>query len=134
MNPMERLNRVRTSYAEASRLLLKVEELENLATKITPVLSQTPKGSSGGYKDDSWATLIDYKMTCEEVISEYIKSSMELDEELDCIRNRNIRTAMKYYYIDRKKQETIAELMGYSDREIRYYLQKGRQIYCEVYK
>lgn len=134
MTPMDRLNRVRTSYAEAQRLLLKVEELEALATKITPVLSPTPKGDSGGYKDDSWARLIDYKMSCEELISEYIKSSMELDTELDCIRNRNIRTAMKYYYIDRKKQEAIADLMGYSDREIRYYLQKGRKIYCEVYQ
>lgn len=130
----DRLNRVRVAYSEAKRLMLKIEELEAVATKTTAILSATPMGKSGHPKDEAWATLIDYKTQCEEKISDYITSCMELDAELDCIRNRNIRTAMKYYYIDRKKQEAIAEIMGYSEREIRYYLQKGRQIYSEVYK
>ena len=134
MNPTERLNRVRTGYNEARRLLLKVEELENMATRMTPIYSQTPKSDSPALKDDSWAKLIDYKTLCEESVTAYINSCRELEEELGCIRNKNIRTAMKYYYIDRMKQEAIAELMGYSDREIRYYLQKGRSIYFEVYK
>ena len=134
MNPIDRLNRVRNSYHEARRLLLKVEELENLATKMTPVYSNTPKGDSQTLKDDSWAKLIDYKMLCEERVREYLDSCRELEDELRCIRSDNIRTAMKYYYVDHKKQETIAEIMGYSEREIRYYLQRGRKIYTEAYK
>ena len=129
----ERLNRVRNTYEEAKRLALKVEELESIATKMTPVLSLTPRSDGYALKDDTWAKYIDYKMQCEEKISDYITSCMELDNELDCIRNRSIRTAMKYYYVDRLKQETIAERMHYSDREIRYLLSKGRKIYYEEY-
>lgn len=129
----DRLNRVRASYLEVQRLLWKVEELENLATRTTPILSPTPKGNSGLPKDESWARLIDYMQECEAKISEYITNCIELEQELGCIRNQNIRTAMKYYYVDRKKQDEIAELMHYSDREIRYFLQKGRKIYKEVY-
>lgn len=134
MTTFERLNRVRDSYAELRRLADKVEELETIATKITPVLSPTPRSDSPMPKDEIWARLIDYKAMCEEKLTDYIKASTELEEELTCIRSKNIRTAMNYYYVDRRKQYEIANAMGYSDREIRYFLQKGRQIYEEAFK
>ena len=134
MTPYERLNRVRDSYDSAQRLLQKIEELENLATHMTPTLSESPSSRGSNTREDTWAKLIDYKMQCEEKIADYIRGCVELEEELTCIKSSRIRTAMQYYYVDRVKQEKIAEKMHYSERQIRSLLQKGRRIYMETYK
>ena len=134
MTANERLNRVRAARTESNRLLLKVEELENLATKITPVLSLAPKGEGGSYKDDSWANLIDYKARCQSQLDEYLTACKELTEELECIKNPRIRTAMLYRYVDCYKVEDIAEHMHYDVRNVYVLLRKGKKIYCKVYE
>lgn len=130
---IEELNKVRNGYSELQRLTLKIQELEALATKVTPVLSDVPKGSGNSSKDDVWARLTDYKMECQARLDSYLASSKELEQELKCIHNANIRTAMCYYYIDMIKQETIADLMHYSPRQVRNILSKGRKIYSESF-
>lgn len=134
MNVERRLNRVRWGWQEFNRLSLKVEELESLAQKITPTLSDMPKGNSPHPKDDTWATLIDYRTMCEEVIRQYLKDCKDLEEEMECIRSERIRTCMKLYYIDRYSQCRIADIMNYTERAIRSFLSKGRKIYYETYK
>lgn len=134
MNAEERLNRVRNGWQEFHRLSEKVEELEALATRVTPVLSDMPKGKSPKPKDDVWAMLADYKDQCEAEIRWYLKASQELEKELSIIYSPNIRTAMKYRYIDCLKVEDIADTMGYEIRSVRRFLAKGREIYLKEYK
>lgn len=133
MTASERLDRVRAARMESDRLLLKVAELENLATRITPVISATPKSRGQSYKDDAWANLIDYKTQCQDQLNEYINASAELTKELGCIKNHKIRTAMLYRYVDCCKVEDIAERMHYDVRSIYIFLRKGKKIYCKEY-
>lgn len=134
MTAEERLNRVRNSWREYKRLSEKLEELEAIATRITPVLSDMPKGNSFRPKDDTWAELADYRDKCDEEIRWYLKASKQLEEELKCITNQNIRTAMAYRYIDCYKLEDIAATMSYEVRQVKRYLSKGKEIYIKEYQ
>jgi len=128
----ERLNRVRNGKIEYERLMARVAELEALATRITPVLSDMPKGGTS-MTDDKWAKLIDYKQQLLERIGQYLTDCVELEKELECIRSQRIRTAMLYRYIDCMNVEAIADAL---DTDLRYtykLLSKGRKIYDERY-
>jgi len=126
----DRLNRVRDNKDAYIRLLTKVEELETLATRITPVLSDMPKGGSS-IIDDKWAKLIDYKAKLASKLGEYLCDCAELEKELECIRNPRIRTAMKYRYIDCMKIEDIADKLEVDLRYVYRLLKKGKEIYYE---
>ena len=74
MTAYESLNRVRNSKAEYERLLVKVEYLEALAEKATPIISGMPRASAkAGQSDDPWAALVDYKESCREQLTAYIR-------------------------------------------------------------
>ena len=133
MTGSEKLNRVRVMRPEAERLSNKVEELENLATKMSQILSATPKGKGGSYKDDAWAAFIDYKSQCQAQLTDYLNACAELTEELECIKSTKIKTAMLYRYVDCLKIEQIAERMHYDIRNVYILLRKGKKIYCKVY-
>ena len=131
MNVIERLNRVRKARFEYNRLLDKIEELQTIAERTVPVLSPTPE-SKGSLKlhDDTWAKLMDYKAECEGKIMRYLVKSRELEKELECINSLRIRTAMHYRYLDSLSVRQISEKMGYDERSIYRFLQKGEEIYC----
>lgn len=126
------INRVIDGRAEYDRMLLKVEELKTMAEKMTPVLSDMPKGGNHTL-EDTWIKLADYKSELQFKMSAYIQDCMELENELECIRNDNIRTAMKYKYIDGLTIEKIADIMIYDTRQIDRYLHTGRSIYERFY-
>ena len=128
-----RLDRVIKGREEYNRLRRKIEELQSLAEKITTLPSQTPVSRSGGNKDALWAQLVDYKEQCEWQLLVYIEDCRALEQELECIRNSDIRTAMKYKYIDARTIEDIAERMSFSTRSIDRFLQTGRKIYLKYY-
>ena len=128
----ERLNRVRNARFEYVRLLQKVEELETIATRTVPVLSQTPESrGSLRLQDDTWAKLADYKESCKEALNKYLTDCKELEKELECIKSPRIRTAMRYRYIDSFRITDIATAMGYEQRQIRRFLRTGEKIYSE---
>lgn len=129
-----KLYRVINGRREYERMRDKVFELEAIAEKITPTLSQMPRGNSGNPKDDAWAKLIDYKTECEWLLSVYLNDCQELEHELQVIRDDTIRVAMQYKYIDGMTVESIAEKMGYTPRNISYCLAKGRKIYEKYYE
>ena len=128
-----RLNRVRDGYFEYKRMLNRVQELEAIATKITPVLSDMPKGGSGN-QDDKWARLADYKAKVQDKLNQYLLDCEELEEELDCIRSPRIRAAMKSKYIDVMQTDDIARLIETDERYVYKLLARGRKIYEETYK
>lgn len=128
-----KLDRVLNGAAEIKRLKQKVEELQSLAEKTTASVSKTPKGKGGKGKDELWNQLIDLKGKYELQLKAEELDKLSLEQELDCIRNADIRTAMKMHYIDALKIERIAELTAYSPRTIDRYLQKGREIYDRYY-
>jgi len=128
-----KLNRVRDGKKEYERLLFRIEELKAIAERITPVLSDMPKGGSKA-KDDTWAMLADYKTKLEDKIEQYVKDSTALDLEIDgCINSQRIRTAMKYRYINCLNVASIAERMNYDARTISRLLRTGRNIYEEYF-
>lgn len=128
----ERLNRVVSGKLEYERMLARVEELEALATRVTPVLSMTPGGGSQ-LKDDTWAQLMDYKASLTDKIQQYLRDCDMLEHELECIRNPKIRTAMQYRYINGFLVEQIARAMNYDERNIYILLRKGKSIYADTY-
>lgn len=129
----DRLSRVINGKREYERIKLKVEELESVAERITLSLSPLPRGGGAKLVDDNWAKLVDYKNKCAWLLVMYEAEAKELEEELECIRNTNIRTAMKYRYIDDLTVDTIAERMSYSTRTIDRFLNTGRRIYYATY-
>jgi len=132
MTADQKLNRVRTGWAEFKRLTDKIEELEALAEKVTPTLSDMPKGGFHS-KDDTWAMLADYRDACKEQLHMYLKDCEELEKELNCIKSDAIRTTMKCRYVNKMTIEDIASTTCYNYRTIQKHLAKGRKIYCEVY-
>jgi len=129
-----KLNRVNEARIEYYRLCAKVEELEAMAEKVTPHLSDTVVQGAHSLKDDTWAKLVDYKMQCQWQLDLYAESCKALDSELDVIRDVNIRTAMKYRYVDGYPPEDIAKALSYDVRSVFRYLKKGRAIYESYYK
>lgn len=135
MTAYERLNRVRNYRWEYRRLLQKVEELETIATRTVPMLSQTPE-SHGSLKlnDDTWARLADYREECKAALNRYLNDCRELEKELECIKSTRIRTAMHYRYVDGCKVTDIAAMMNYEQRQIHNFLRMGEKIYCETWE
>ena len=135
MTALERLNRVRSRWTEYHRLVMKVEELETLATKMVPLLAPNSDihGSSKS-REDTWALLADYRNECKDKLYDYLKDSRELEQELSCIRSPRIRTAMKYRYIDCMTKRQMAEAMNYSERQLTRFLKSGETIYCNAYR
>lgn len=129
----EKLNRVRDAHAEYKRLIAKVEELDAIATRVTPVLSDMPKGGSS-QMDDKWARLIDYKQKLNDKLNEYLDNCAQLEEELGCIRNPKIRTAMKCRYVDCLTVEETADMIESDERYTYRLLKTGKKIYEEVYE
>lgn len=127
----DKLNRVRDGKKEYERLIFRIEELKSVAEKITPVLSDMPKGGNKA-KDDTWALLIDYKTRLGERLEQYVKDCEALDMEIDvCITSQRIRTAMKYRFINCLRVMDIAERMNYDTRTITRLLKTGRNLYEE---
>lgn len=133
MNAIERLNRVRNGSFKYKRLLLKVEELETLATRTVPVLSQTPEAHSGiNLRDDTWARLLDYKEECKAALNDYLKDCQELEAEIEsCIKSSRIKAAMLCRYVDIKSIRDTGRCIGYEERQVRRLLRTGEKIYCE---
>lgn len=127
----ENITRVLDCRAEYERLLYTVAELEVLCQRVTTSLTGMPKGGSS-LTDDTWAKLIDYKKKCEDRLNQYYQMKMELEQELDGVRNADIRTALKYKYVDGLTIEAIALRMHYSTRTIDRYLRTGRRIYAKL--
>lgn len=128
----KRLDRVRNAQFEYRRLTEKVEILETIATRATSRITGLPKTHSENH-NDTWATLVDYKLECQGQLLIILQESRALERELDCIRSSKIRTAMKYRYIDCLKLEAIAERMSYDVRSITRFLETGKKIYEEIY-
>ena len=136
MTALDRLNRVRQAKFEYRRLLMKVEELETLASRMVPVLSHTSEiHSTGKTREDTWAALVDYKAECEDKLKDYLLQCRKLEEEIDeCIVSPRIRAAMKGKYVDGLTAPAIAEAMNYHERQIYRFLKTGEKLYCERYK
>lgn len=125
----KKITRVLELRAEYKRLLGKVEELEALCERSTSSITGMPRSAGISLRDDTWAELMDYKASCSDRLNDYVMTWLELDGELDRIKNPNIRTAMKYKYLDGETISVIAEKMSYTTRSIDRFLRVGRRIY-----
>lgn len=130
---MEKLTRVLDNMQEIQRLEEKIEQLTAIAEKVTTIISSEPKGNSGNPKDDVWANLIDTKSLYSFKLATYLFEAERLEDELDTIEDRNIRTAMKYYYLDGLTQAEISGRTGYDERSVRRFLSEGRKIYVKKF-
>lgn len=129
----QKLNRVLYKQNEYKRLLVKIEELEAIATRVTPILSDLPKGGSST-PDDRWSKLVDYKLQLQACLDQYAQDCIELEDELECIKSERVRVAMKYKYIDGLSVERLAECLETDERYAYKLLARGRKIYEETYR
>ena len=135
MTAIDRLNRVRSMRFEYQRLIMKVEELETLASKMVPLIGHNSDiHGTAKSREDTWVALADYKAECEDKLCEYLKASRELENELLCIHNPRIRTAMKCKFVDCMTKKQMSEAMNYSERQLTRYLKAGETIYCNTYR
>ena len=134
---MKDLNRVRRSKIAYEQLLIKVEQLETLATHITANLTGMPK-AEGKSPDEIWAMLADYKNQCIGAVYQYLRDCKELDAEIDSLpydpnTEFQIRAVMKCRYLDGMTGADISEKLHYSERYVRELISRGRTLYNEKY-
>lgn len=127
------LYRVINGKKDFLRMKNKLTELEAIATKVTPVLSDMPKGGSPNPKDDAWAKFVDYKEKVQGQMERYLQDCIDLETELEAIVNGDVRVCLKYRYIDDLSIGEIATKTGYSSRNVDRLLSKGRLMYEKFY-
>jgi DNA-directed RNA polymerase specialized sigma24 family protein len=134
---MPDINRVRKAKTLYEQLLLKIEDLETIATHMTAELTGMPRGGNK-LADDTWAVLADYRTKCVEAVQQYLLDCRTLDEEIDRLPLKKstasqTRAVMKCKYLDGMTDEQIAEKLHYSDRYVRQLIFDGRILYYKTY-
>ena len=117
MNAKQYLRRIRFLDKTISAKLEQIEILYAQATKITAVLSDTPKVKSSEEQDKLAATvakIVDLKKGLRDEIEEYIELKEEAIKLIDSMSDGRHRLVLTYRYINGKTWEEIAVEMHYT--------------------
>ena len=119
------LMRYQVLKKEIERNLEEQAQLRAFCTRVTPVLSSTPAGSSGKKKDDSWARLADLNIKIEKKISLYAQMHDEIDEAISMIEDEEQQLVLRYRYINGYTWTKAARKMHVSERTAQRIHTKG---------
>lgn len=117
MTAKEYLRRVRHLDSTISAKLEQIEILHAQATKITAVLSNTPKVESSEEQDKLAATvakIVDLKKTLREELEEYISLKAEAIRLINSLPDSRHRLVLMHRYINGHTWEQIAVCMHYT--------------------
>lgn len=110
------LMRYQIAKKEIDRLLEEQAQLRAFCTRVTPVLSPSPKGSGNNKKDDSWARLVDLNKQIEDKVIYYIKLRQEIEAAISLLIDEEQQLVLRYRYINGYTWIKIARKLHTSER------------------
>ena len=115
MNPKKELSNIKKIRYEIKALEDAITEIEARLTRISPVLSDMPMGSSGSDKmTDGVASMIELKEKLSRKICEYNKHISKVTDRILKMDEPTYRTLLYRYYILGDTLEKVAVAMNYS--------------------
>lgn len=109
------LSRYRILSRKVDDLTEELEQWRTRATKITPTLSQEPRGAGNGDKlQSSVVKICELEEELDQKIRELLSQRKEIVAVLDSLSDDNLRQLMRYRYIKGMTWDEISEKMNYS--------------------
>ena len=101
-----------------NRLLLEQQQWRELATRVSPNLSGMPRGGGGGGTQGAISKIVDLETEINAEIDKLVEKRKEIEGIIRAVEDSTLRTLLEYRYINGKKWEEIALMMGYDYRYI----------------
>ena len=101
-----------------NRLLLEQQQWRELATRVSPNLSGMPRGGGGGGTQGAISKIIDLETEINAEIDKLVDKRKEIEGIIRAVEDSTLRALLEYRYINGKKWEEIALMMGYDYRYI----------------
>ena len=101
-----------------NRLLLEQQQWRELATRVSPNLSGMPGGGKGGGTQGAISKIVDLETEINAEIDKLVEKRKEIEGIIRAVEDNILRTLLEYRYINGKKWEEIALMMGYDYRYI----------------
>lgn len=101
-----------------NRLLLEQQQWRELATRVSPNLSGMPRGGGEGGTQGAISKIIDLETEINAEIDKLVDKRKEIESIIRAVEDSTLRTLLEYRYINGKKWEEIALMMGYDYRWI----------------
>lgn len=101
-----------------NRLLLEQQQWRELATRVSPNLSGMPRGGGGGGTQGAISKIVDLETEINAEIDKLVEKRKEIEGIIRAVEDNILRTLLEYRYINGKKWEEIALMMGYDYRYI----------------
>lgn len=101
-----------------NRLLLEQQQWRELATRVSPNLSGTPRGGGRGGAQGAISKIVDLETEINAEIDKLVEKRKEIEGIIRMVEDSTLRTLLEYRYINGKKWEEIALMMGYDYRYI----------------
>ena len=99
-------------------LLLEQQRWRELATRVSPNLSGMPGGGKGGGTQGAISKIVDLETEINAEIDKLVEKRKEIEGIIRAVEDSTLRTLLEYRYINGKKWEEIALMMGYDYRYI----------------
>nr|DAW41161.1 MAG TPA: Protein of unknown function (DUF722) [Caudoviricetes sp.] len=99
-------------------LLLEQQRWRELATRVSPNLSGMPGGGKGGGTQGAISKIVDLETEINAEIDKLVEKRKEIEGIIRAVEDNILRTLLEYRYINGKKWEEIALMMGYDYRYI----------------
>lgn len=97
-------------------LLLEQQRWRELATRVSPNLSGMPRGGGGGGTQGAISKIVDLETEINTEINKLVEKRKEIESVIRAVEDSTLRTLLEYRYINGKKWEEIALMMGYDYR------------------
>lgn len=101
-----------------NRLLLEQQQWRELATRVSPNLSGMPGGGKGGGTQGAISKIVDLETEINAEIDKLVEKRKEIEGIIRAVEDSTLQTLLEYRYINGKKWEEIALMMGYDYRYI----------------
>lgn len=97
-------------------LLLEQQRWRELATRVSPNLSGMPRGGGGGGTQGAISKIVDLETEINAEINKLVEKRKKIESVIRAVEDSTLRTLLEYRYINGKKWEEIASMMGYDYR------------------
>lgn len=97
-------------------LLLEQQRWRELATRASPNLSGMPRGGGGGGTQGAISKIVDLETEINAEIDKLVEKRKKIESVICAVEDSTLRTLLEYRYINGKKWEEIALMMGYDYR------------------
>lgn len=97
-------------------LLLEQQRWRELATRVSPNLSGMPRGGGGGGTQGAISKIVDLETEINAEIDKLVEKRKEIESVIRAVEDSTLRALLEYRYINGKKWEEIALMMGYDYR------------------